>query len=316
MAKVMVIGSYIHSLINFRGPLLKTLAKKGHEVIACAPGKEKVTISQLRRIGVTYHPIYLNRTGLNPIKDFFSFINLIQTLRTFCPEIVFSYTIKPVIYGSLAARFMGVAKIFSLITGLGYAFTKKSLKNNLVNLLVCKLYRIALSFNEKVFFQNPDDRALFLQLKLVQKKDQTVLINGSGVDLEYFQPAPLNHRYPVFLLIARLIRDKGILEYVEAARIIKKRYPQTTFRLLGFFDPHPDSISPSQVKNWQDEGIIEYLGEAEDVRPYIAQSNVYVLPSFREGTPRTVLEAMAMGRPVITTNVPGCRETVIEGKNG
>ena len=274
-----------------------------------------MVVRQLTEIAVPYQPVYLSRTGMNPVKDFLSLISLTRVFRRIEPDILLSYTIKPVIYGSLAARFAGVPKTFSMITGLGYAFSGVKIKHRLLNFLGRSMYRAALSHNRAVFFQNPDDLEMFSRLKLVGKSVRSVLINGSGVDLEYFKPAPLDER-PVFLLIARLIRDKGVFEYAAAARILKQRYPEAVFRLLGWFDSNPEAISPGQIQQWQNEGTIEYLGETQDVRPHIAESNVYVLPSFREGTPRTVLEAMAMGRPVVTTDAPGCRETVIEGKNG
>ena len=175
---------------------------------------------------------------------------------------------------------------------------------------------MALKGNTKVFFQNPDDMELFAELNLIRGTEQAVLINGSGVDIEHYREVrPVTEKI-VFLLIARLIRDKGLYEYVEAARIIKQHYPEVVFRLVGPFDSNPTAISEATVNQWQGEGVIEYAGETKDVRPYIAGSSVYVLPSYREGTPRTVLEAMSMGRPIITTDAPGCRETVIHGKNG
>jgi len=315
MAKVILLGSYAGSLINFRGALLRALTNQGHDVIACAPGGDEGIVRRLAAIAVPYQPVYLSRTGINPAKDFFSLISL---TRLFCrakPDILLTYTVKPVIYGSLAARFAGVPNTFSMITGLGYAFSGEKIKHRLLSSLVRSLYRAALSHNQAVFFQNSDDQELFSKLKLIGKGVRSVLINGSGVDLDYFKPAPLDER-PVFLLIARLIRDKGVFEYAGAARMLKQRYPEAVFRLVGWFDNNPEAISPKQIDQWQSEGIVEYLGETPDVRPFLAESNVYVLPSYREGTPRTVLEAMAMGRPIVTTDAPGCRETVIQGKNG
>jgi glycosyltransferase involved in cell wall biosynthesis len=182
--------------------------------------------------------------------------------------------------------------------------------------LVIWLYRLALTFTNKVFFQNPDDIRVFEELRIV-KPDKVVQINGSGVNIEDFSPAPLPVGQVVFLLIARLLREKGINEYVEAAGIVKAKYPDARFMLVGWtFDDNPSAISPKQVESWRKEGLVEIYSETEDVRPFIAESSVYVLPSYREGTPRTVLEAMAMGRAIITTNAPGCRETVKEGING
>jgi len=182
--------------------------------------------------------------------------------------------------------------------------------------LVKLLYKIALKYNNVVFFQNPDDLNLLLRLRLIKDKNKTLILNGSGINLEKYYFAPLKEKSISFLLIARLIWDKGIYEYIEAARIIKKKYPNVSFLLLGPNEKNPCAIKKEYIKKWANKGIINYLGEKDDVRPYIANSSVFVLPSYREGIPRSILEAMAMGRPVITTNSPGCRETVEDGVNG
>ena len=236
-------------------------------------------------------------------------------MRSIKQDAFLGYTIKPVLYGSLAARLAGISGIFSIITGLGYAFSRGDSRQRFAGIIAQFLYKISLSCNQKVYFQNPDDRNLFKELGFLRGADQVVLINGSGVDVSFFKKTP----FPTgvsFLLIARLIKDKGIIEYVEAARIIKAKYPGVLFRLVGWFDDNPTSIKKEDLDLWMEDGIIDYLGRLEDVRPAITASSVYVLPSYREGTPRTVLEAMSMGRPVITTDAPGCRETVIDGENG
>lgn len=312
--KIIVIAGLAESLVNFRGHLLANMVREGYEVIACAHGYNSTVASALKKLGVTYHRINIERTGLNPVKDLLTLWRLYAFLKKAKPEIVLSYTIKPVIYGSLAAYMAGVSNIFSIITGLGYVFTEQSLKHRLIRVPVENMYRAALKVNKAVFFQNPDDLKLFANAGLVST-DKQVLINGSGVDIDYYEKAPLTNQ-PVFLLIARLLKDKGIIEYIHAAKILKKCYPNAIFRLVGPFDSNPSAINKHLIQEWQDEGTIEYLGETGDVRPYIAAANIYVLPSYREGTPRTVLEAMAMGRPVITTDAPGCRETVINGENG
>ena len=216
---------------------------------------------------------------------------------------------------SIASKIARVQKIYSIITGLGYGFLGRGFKGNLVQVVVKALYRLGLKYNNKVFFQNPDDLELFVRLKIVKKRDRAVLINGSGVDTNYFSIKPLT--YPVsFLMISRLIGDKGVREYVEAAGIVKKKYPDVIFRLAGWIDVNPSAVSKDELDLWIESGVIDFLGRLDDVRPAIEKATVYVLPSYREGTPRTVLEAMSMGRPIITTDAPGCRETVIDGVNG
>lgn len=316
--KVVVIASKAGSLINFRGALLSATVRAGHEVIACAPGREPAVTESLQNLGVKYEPILLDRTGLNPLSDIRSTIQLTHLLRRLHPDITLGYTIKPVVFGSLAARLAGVPDRFSLITGLGFSFVdspEPTLKKRTLNYLIRLLYRVSLSTNRVVFFQNPDDRDLFLRLGLVNST-QAVVINGSGIDLDHFYQVPVPATRPVFLLIARLLTDKGIREYLEAAQLIKRSHPEAAFLLVGPVDSNPAAIPAEEVAKWNGSGCVEYLGEVSDVRPVIARSTVYVLPSYREGMPRTVLEAMAMGRPIITTDAPGCRETVIEGYNG
>lgn len=314
--RIVVIAGLAESLINFRGSLLAALVGEGHEVICCAPGENPGVSARLGALGASYLPVCLNRTGINPLSDLKSVLQLRGMLRKVRPDIVLGYTIKPVIYGSIAAWLAGIPGIYSMITGLGYAFMGETAKQRAVNLLVCTLYRSALRKNSKVFFQNRDDLQLFKDRGLLRCAGQAVLINGSGVDLLHFSAQKPVLKPLKFLLIARLLRDKGIFEYVEAASILKKKYPEVAFQLLGPLDSNPSAIGKSQLDAWSEGGGIDYLGETGDVRPYIAAASVYVLPSYREGTPRTVLEAMAMGRPVITTDAPGCRETVKDGDNG
>ncbi len=315
MSKIIVIGSYAPSLINFRGPLLSEMKNLGHEIITFAPEIDKKTSESLKTIGIKSRSIPLNRQGMNIIKDIILIFHLISLFKKEKPSIVLSYTIKPVIYGSIAAKIAGVKSINSIITGLGFTFINTSSKSKLLNILTRILYRMSLSFNEKIFFQNTDDLNLFYKQHIISNKKKSVVVNGSGVDLNYYS---FDNQYPkhiTFLLIARLIKSKGVLEYIEAAKIIKKKFPKIIFNLIGFYESS-DGIKKEIISSANDNGIISFLGEAEDVRPHIKNCSVYVLPSYREGTPRTVLEAMAMGRPIISTDVPGCRETVVNGENG
>ena len=315
--RVIVVGSYADSLITFRGPLLQRLVSQGHEVIACAPSAPDDIIEALDAMGVTYRDVPFDRAGMRPDRDFRVLRVLIALFRELKPDVVLSYTIKPVIYGMLAAGLAGVPGRFAMITGLGYTFIGSTMKARLVGLVTRQLYRLSLRRAKRVFFQNPDDRALFEHYGLTRGPDQAAIINGSGVDLNVFRPAPIPDDGPSFLLIARLLTDKGIREYVDAARMIRAKHPASAFHLVGWLDEgNPAGITKAELEGWVDEGVVHYHGQLQDVRPVIAASSVYVLPSYREGTPRTVLEAMAMGRPIVTTDAPGCRETVEHGENG
>lgn len=315
MAKIVIISHYSKSLINFRGDLIRAMIELGHEVICLGP--EAGYKQPLQELGADYLQIPLHRTGLNPLKDVKTLFSLRKVLKEIKPDIVFSYTVKPIVYGSIAAHMAGVRRMYALISGLGYVFIGQTFKQRLLTQIVAFLYRQGLKYNQVVFFQNPDDLHLFVSKSIVPKTAKPVLVNGSGVNIEKFAFAPPKLSSVTFLLIARLIKDKGILEYVESARLLKQKYPDAKFQLLGPLDINPAAITQEQLERWTKEGIIEYLGKTNDVRPYIADASVFVLPSFyREGTPRSVLEAMSMGRPIITTDAPGCRETVIDGKNG
>lgn len=312
--RIVVIAGYAPSLINFRGPLLRALRQQGHQVIALAPGEAPEVERQLAEWGVHYRPISLDRTGMNARRDVSDLAALTALLRELRPDAVLAYTIKPVTYGLLAARAAGIARRYALITGLGYSFQGEGFKRQALNKATSLLYKAALLGAERVIFQNPDDRDLFVQRGLVNM-EQTTIVNGSGVDLTHYTPAALPDN-PVYLLIARLLREKGVGEYMEAARQVRSSYPDARFLLAGPLDPNPSSLSADELQEWVSRGDVEYLGELKDVRPALARSSVYVLPSYREGTPRTVLEAMAAGRAIITTDAPGCRETVQDGVNG
>lgn len=317
--RLILLSSHAHSLINFRGALLNAMSSAGHEVHAAAPNMlaESGIDSQLRTMGVTTHDVQLSRTGLNPLVDLKTLLSLVFLLRGLKPDVILSYSIKPVIWGSIAARLAGVPGRFALITGLGYAFTGDAKgKRRVVQWIARALYRFALGGVDTVFFQNPDDAALFRQLRLVSAEARVIIVNGSGVDLAHYEVAKLPDGNLRFLLIARLLGDKGIREYAEAARKICEEYPGVGFDLVGAVDSNPDSVPMHELRGWLADGILTWHGTLADVRPAIAAAHVFVLPSYREGTPRTVLEAMSMGRAIITTDAPGCRETVVDGENG
>ena len=270
---------------------------------------------QLPKLGVELIPLKLSRKGINPIWDLQTFFQLIKIFRREKPEIVLNYTIKPVIYSSLAAKVTSAPKVCSFITGLGHVFTSHDSKTKVIRKIVTLLYRVALSSNFKVFFQNYDDLNQFLVLKLVSP-EKCSIINGSGVNFKKFYTQSADKLLNSFVLVARLLKDKGIGEFVQAAKIIKKKHPDTTFWLCGSPDDNPASYSVQDVKDWVDEGILNHITHTNDVRSFIEDKEVFVLPSYREGTPRSVLEAMAMKMPIITTDAPGCRETTTHGKNG
>jgi glycosyltransferase involved in cell wall biosynthesis len=313
----LVIASYPESLLNFRGPLLAALYAKGMQVHVCAPSlsESSAVRQQLQALGYVVHNVPMRRTGTNPVADAFTLWHLWRLMRRITPTHVIGYTIKPVIYGSLAAWLAGVPRRFTLVTGLGYAFQGQDNARGCLRALVHRLYGMALRRTHKVFFQNPDDQALFWALGLLPHSTPSCVINGSGLDVAAFTVSPVPPE-PHFLLIARLLGDKGVREYAQAAQRTRALYPQARFSLVGWLDENPDAISQSELDAWVQTGTIDFLGRLSDVRPTIAQCSVYVLPSYREGTPRTVLEAMATGRAVITTDAPGCRETVVDGENG
>jgi len=318
MKNFLLIASFPESVITFRGHLIEALLEKGMTVHVAVPDlyADSPIYQWLVTKGVKIHVIPLARTGINPFKDIILLLALCRLMIKVRPLFVLSYTIKPVIYGSLAAWFTRVPHRYALITGLGYAFTGNVIGvRKLLNILIRRLYRFSLSHVHKVFFQNKDDEQLFKDLAIINSNQQSCVVNGSGVDLASFYPVPLPKKMQ-FLLIARLLGDKGVREYTAAAAVVKQKYPDVDFKLAGWIDSNPDAISQNELDEWVNSGVIDFLGRLDNVQSAIAASSVYVLPSYREGTPRTVLEAMAMGRAIITTDAPGCRETVINGENG
>ncbi|MFB0583480.1 glycosyltransferase family 4 protein [bacterium 19CA06SA08-2] len=316
--RFLMVAGYPDSLLNFRGPLLNALVAAGLDVHVAAPDlpANSEVRQRLEALGVQVHEVPLNRTGINPVSDFCSLFKLWRLMRRLKPDLSLAYTIKPVIYGNVAAWLAGVPHRFALITGLGYAFQGEAGQRSWLKKIVQNLYRIALAKVNKVFFQNPDDEALFYDQGILNSANRkTVVVNGSGIDVDSFTVAHFPETTQ-FLLIARLLCDKGVREYVQAATKVRKQYPNTVFGLVGWIDENPNAIDGDELQSWVDSGVVKFYGRLADVKPAIADSSVYVLPSYREGTPRTVLEAMAMGRAVITTDAPGCRETVVHGKNG
>ncbi len=312
--EIIVIGALPSSLYNFRGELIKLLLKHNKRVVTSAATANENEISKINGLGASFVEVSINRNGLNPVDDIRTLFSIYSIYRKVRPSVVLTYTIKPIIWGGIAARFANIESFYAMITGLGYAFQKGGLAKNLLNTLVKFLYRSALKKSKGVIFQNRDNMQVFIDEGIVPK-EKCFLVNGSGVDLSHYSLSPLPST-PHFLLIARLLGDKGIREYAQAAKLVKQKYPEAVFELVGPEDPSPDGIKLDEVHQWTESGAIKYSGATTDVRPFIENCAIYVLPSYHEGMPRTVLEAMAMGRPILTTDVPGCRETVMDGKNG
>ena len=309
--KILFVSNTSWSMFNFRLGLLRFLLRCDCSVVVVTPYDEFT--KKLSNLGCRVENISISAKGINPFSD----LQLCSRLRTLYikekPDLIIHYTIKPNIYGSLAAAFAGFPSV-AVTTGLGYIF----LARNLVSFVAKMLYKFAFLFPKKIVFLNSDDERIFVSKKLVDK-DKTLLLPGEGVDLEHFSPSGIksNDNEFRFLLVARALRDKGIYEYVSAARIIKAEYPAARFQLLGSYGAlNPSAISPVEIEAWQSEGVIDYLGVTDDVREAISQAQCVVLPSYREGVPRSLLEAAAMGKPIIATDVAGCRDVVLENQTG
>ncbi len=317
MTKTLIVASLPSSLVNFRGHLIEALLARGDCVEAAGPPSDAATLEWLTARGVRYHTVELVNTGLSAIGDLRTFFSLRRMILAVQPDILIAYTIKPVVYGMLAAASAGVKARFALITGLGFAFTAgdRSIKRLITRILASTLYRLALRRAKGVFFQNVDDAILFQAKGLLPARLEPIVVNGSGVNFDTFQIVTLPQDVR-FLMIARLVADKGVREFIEAARQVKRIRPEIVFDLVGPKDSNPAALPPTLVPDAMREGTIVYHGATTDVRPFLAAASVYVLPSYREGAPRTVLEAMAMGRAIITTDAPGCRDTVTDGDNG
>ena len=313
--RVLITANTTWNLVNFRSGFIAALLERGFDVVAVAPIDEYG--SRVKALGCGYLPLAMDNQGTHPLRDMGLLFKYVVVLVRLRPAVVLTYTVKPNIYASLAARFTGVT-VINNVSGLGTAF----LRGGWLGGVVCSLYRVALRRSHRVFFQNEEDRQVFIEKRLVAPA-RTGLLPGSGIDLVHFSPLAVegsslrNGAGLVFLMVARLLWDKGVLEFVEAARRVKALFPESRFQLLGFLDvKNQTAVGRSDVEAWVKEGVVEYLGTTDDVRPFLADADCVVLPSYREGTPRSLLEAAAMGRPLLATDVPGCREVVIDGVNG
>uniref|UniRef100_A0A7V1EIM6 Glycosyltransferase family 1 protein n=1 Tax=candidate division WOR-3 bacterium TaxID=2052148 RepID=A0A7V1EIM6_UNCW3 len=303
-------------LYNFRLPLIKELLKRGYKVYILSP--EDKYVGLLEKMNISHIDIKINRSGINPLEDILLLAKFVQIYKKYKPDIVQHFTVKPVIYGTIAARITNIRYIYNMITGLGYVFTAVSFKKRFVQFITRLMYKKVLKYSTHIFFQNKEDCNYFFKHKLVQL-EKTSIVPGTGVDLEKFSPVVKNNRKEItFIFSGRLLWDKGVGDFVEAARRLKQKYKNIHFWVAGPVDlQNPRGIPPEQLNQWSREGIIKYLGMTDNIKQYLHNADVIVLPSYyREGIPLSLLEGAACGLPIITTDSYGCREVVIEGKNG
>ncbi len=298
------------SIFNFRRKLIESLQDEGHQVTLVSPRDEWV--EKLSRYQCNFVDIRINNKGLNPLQDILTAIRYFLLFRALKPDVVMTFTVKPVVYGSIAAHILKIP-VLCTMTGLGTAFVEGGWMKRLVSLL----YKVSLPKSKIVFTHNHDDSALLISERIVDKK-KIQCVGGSGIDLDRFTPAPYPPEPPiVVLMISRLIRDKGVIEFFEAARKIVLRFPGVRFKIAGpIIQINRTALTNSEVEELGSEGVVEFLGQVDDVRDLISRAHCVVLPSYREGMPRVLLEAAAMARPVITTDVPGCREALSPKKSG
>ena len=320
--KIVIIGTVASSILSFRANLIQTLLKNQYNVYAFVSEYSQDELDDIVALGAIPITYQLNRGGLNPLADIKATHALAKKIKQIAPDLVFSYFTKPVIFGTLAARIAKVPRVIGMLEGLGYTFTDQpvglSKKTKLIKQIQVLLYKLALPKLDKIIFLNPDDPKDLLERYNIQVKKVEVL-GGIGLNLEHYphqsiicNEAPLN-----FLFIGRLLKEKGIHEFVSAAKIVKGKYPETTFTVLGSIDTsNLGALKQSELDDLISSRVVNYPGHVDNVKDWIASTDVFVLPSYREGVPRSTQEAMAIGRAVITTDVPGCRETVVDGVNG
>ena len=311
--KVAIISHKTSNLIKARGDLIKEIIKKGHQVVAiCNEDTDKKKVEEL---GAIYVNIKFNRLSKNIFTNLIYLIKLVKVLKREKVDMVLCYTIKPIIFGTIAAKIAKVSNIYVLVTGMGYIYSEEKIKIRIIR-QVCNIgYKIAFKLSKKVIFQNKEDKEEIISKKYVTR-DKAEVIDGSGVDLNKFKQAENQIKEEfVFLMMSRILKVKGVEEYCKAAKIVKEKYPKTRFIHIGSMEKTSRGLEENKLKNYSQ--IVEFKGYKKDVYKYIKKANVVVLPSYlREGIPRVLLEALAVGRPIITTNARGCKETVIENENG
>ena len=314
MKKFILISPKNRSAYNFRGDLIKDIQAKGYDVVVTGPNCEGV--DKIEALGAKFIEVPIDKNGTNPLADISYCLKLRKIMKQENVDALLGYTIKPVIYGSIAGWLAGVKNRTAMVTGAGYLFASKSMKAKLIRLVSFMLYRIGLGAAQKVIFQNIDDLNEFVANHLV-KREKCHVVNGSGVNMNKYTPAPYPDK-PSFFFLGRLVHSKGGLDFAKAAKIVKGQYPDARFMILGKLEKNlPDAIKPEELMPFVEDGTIELFPETDNVPQYYAMTSVFVLPTaYREGTPRVILEAMACARAIITTNTPGCKETVTEWENG
>lgn len=319
--KVAIIGTIASSIYGFRSDLIKALVSQDHQVYAFFSERSFEDVKKIEALGAIPVVYTINRGGINPLHDVKATLELTKKLKRIKPDIVFSFAAKAVVFGTLAAKLARIPKIVGMIEGLGYTFTEQPLgsniKTNLIKRAQILLYKVALPQLDNLIFLNPDDPKDLLYRYSI-KVNKVEVLGGIGLNLEDYNYSNVYPITPTFIFIARLLAEKGIHNYIAAARIVKERYSDTRFIVLGSIDKQSlGALTDSELSKYVDSNIIEHLGHVDNVSEWIAKSSVFVLPSYyREGVPRSTQEAMATGRAVITTDVPGCRETVVDGVNG
>ncbi len=313
MSKIMFVANSAWSMVKFRYSLMQTVIEEGHELFVLAPYDKFVY--DIEMLGAVFIHLEMDNSGANILSDFILINRLHKTYKEIKPDIIFHYTIKPNIYGSIAANYANIISI-SMITGLGYTF----IHNNLTSKVARRLYRFALQYSHEIWFINQDDKDYFLKCGIVDEK-KCLLLPGEGVNAQRYMPVKLNKNKNekfIFILIARLLWDKGVGEYVEAARLLNSQFNNKVIcKLAGFVDSkNPQAIDKAQVQNWHDEGIIEFIGSTDNVKEFISEADCVVLPSYREGMSMVLMEAAAMKKPIIASNVPGCKELVKDEESG
>ena len=322
MLKIVIIGTVASSILGFRANLIKALLEQEHSVYAFVSEYSQDELNDIAALGAIPITYELNRGGINPLADAKVTYVLSNKIKAINPDLVFSYFSKPVIFGTLAAKLAKVPRVIGMLEGLGYAFTEQpeglSKKAQLIKSIQVLLYKIALPQLDKIIFLNPDDPKDLLEAYHIKVKKLDVL-GGIGLDLDEYNYQPIETiDSPInFLFIGRMLKEKGIHDFISAAKIVKQIYPEIQFTVLGAIDSsNPGALQQSELDRLVSLNIINYPGQVDDVQKWITDSHVFVLPSYREGVPRSTQEAMAIGRAVITTDVPGCRETVVDGVNG